>query len=175
MTMATQLFADALFPPPNPDQLNADLDAVGAHGAFVYVWRPGGVGNWTPNHVARLRERGKLAIPIIVPYPVGGDANAQLDSANAFGFAFGPVTLDLEPPNLPPSGWEEGFDAIARGRGFWDFDYGTPSNLGLYQPDDENWKATWIRTGILEPLPVLPSGWFGWQFVNDVVVNGTQY
>jgi hypothetical protein len=173
--MSQILMLDALFPP-GPGQLIADLDSVGAVGVFVYVSRPGGVGNWTPIHVQVLRNAGKRVIPIIVPAPGGEDPHALLQQANNFGFISGPITLDLEPPNLPPAAWEEQFDAAARAAGFTDFDYGTPSNLGLYQPDDAEWKATWIRTGQLQPLPPLPGPPYkGWQFVNNIVINGSQY
>jgi hypothetical protein len=169
----SKLMLDALFPPA-PDQLVADLGAVGADGAMVYVSRPGGVGSWTPAHVQALRAAGKLAAPIIVPPPAGGDIPTLLEAAATFGFTSGPITLDLEPPNLPPASWEEQFDVMARGRGFSDFDYGTPSNLGLYAPDDAQWRAIWLRTGVLQPLPPAPVNG-GWQFVNDIVVNSRTY
>ena len=168
------LLLDALFPP-GPLALVIDCQAVGARGAFAYVSRPGGGGNWTPAHVDALRAAGLVSIPIIVPSPAGADPGVLLSRVRAFGFQGGPITLDLEPPNLPPAGWEEQFDQAARAAGFVDFDYGTPSNLGLYQPDDQEWKATWIRTGVLDPVPQLPPSWDGWQFVNDVVIRGTFY
>lgn len=172
--MVVDLALDSLYPPANPNDLIRDIIMIGAQGAMAYVWRPGGVGSWTPGHVAALRQAGLRVAPIIVPPSSGGDATAMLDAANAFGFGGGPITLDLEPPNLPTSAWEEDFDRQAQQRGFRDFDYGAPSNLGLYQPDNENWKADWLRTGQLDPRPTPPAGG-GWQFVNGIVVNGTAY
>lgn len=172
--MADKLILDALFPPP-PTQLIADLEAVGADGAAVYVWRPGGVGTWTSVHVAALRAAGKLAFPIIVPEPGGGDINGMLGAARAFGFEGGPITIDLEPPNLPPAAWEENFDSASASLGFEGFDYGTSADLGLYQPDNASWLADWLRTGQLQPLPAIPPGRTGLQFVNDITINGHQY
>ena len=170
----TKLILDALYPPTDPQQLIRDLNAVGADGAMVYVFRPGGVGTWTPNHVDALRAAGKLVAPIIVPSPWGDAINTLFFTVKSWSFVGGPITLDLEFPNLPPRDWEEAFDGEARAQGYLDFDYGTPSNLGLYVPDDHNWIATWIRTGVLLPLPVPPVGG-GWQFVNDIMINGSQY
>jgi len=171
---STLLMLDALFPP-SPTQLVADCREVGASGCFAYVARPGGIGTWTPDHVAALLADGSRSVPIIVPLPAGQPIGPLLGAVHGFGFTSGPVTLDLETPNLPPASWEEQFDAAILAAGYTDFDYGRPADLGLYQPDDANWKASWLRTGVLNPLPPLPSGWHGWQFVNDIVVNGTQY
>ena len=168
------LLLDALFPAP-PLSLVMDCQAVGARGAFAYVSRPGGVGSWTPAHVAALRAAGLVSIPIIVPPPAGADPGALLSLVRAFGFERGPITLDLEPPNLPPASWEEQFDAATAAAGFVDFDYGTDSNLALYQPDDAHWRAAWIESGTLAVIPDLPPGLDGWQFVNDVVIRGTFY
>ncbi len=169
-----KLILDTLYPP-SPDQLIADLNAVGADGAAVYVWRPGGVGTWTPAHVRAMRAAGKICWPIVVPATDGGDINGQLGAAQAFGFTSGPISANLELPNLPDPAWEERFDAAAAAASFTDLDYGTRYNLGLYQPDDRDWIAEWIRTGVLEPLPTLPAGRAAWQFVNDIAINGHQY
>lgn len=168
------LFLDALFPPA-PSQLVADCKAVGAAGCFAYVFRPGGIGNWTPAHVLALAESGLFSCPIIVPPVNGGDISTLIQAVKNFGFSGGPITLDLETPNLPPSGWEEQFDAAVAANGFIDFDYGNTTDLGKYQPDNDKWVAEWLRTGTLNPIPVLPSGWQGWQFVNDITINGSQY
>jgi hypothetical protein len=169
---------DALFPPANPDQLIADMNAVGAQACLVYCWRPGGIGSWTPAHVSKLLSAGKLVAASVVPFPGGGPVVEQLNAVRAMGIAPpSPVSADLEPPGLPPSSWEEAFDAEVRARGYKDFDYGTSGNLGLYQPDPEGqWLASWLRTGVLNPIPSLPGGRYSaWQFVNDVPINGTQY
>lgn len=173
--MPTILMLDGLFPPA-PDQLVRDLDAVGADACAVYCWRPGGIGSWTRAHVDRLHAAGKLVMGIVVPPGNGGDPAVFLDAVAAMGIRPGePVGLDIEPPNTPPPAWEETFDAELRRRGYVELDYGTQLELGLYQPDDNEWIAVWIRTGVLNPLPTMPAGWQAWQFVNDISVNGSQY
>lgn len=174
------LILDALYPP-SPDQLVSDCIALGAGGCFAYVWRPDGqggidIGNWTPAHVDALRRAGLWSGPIIVPPASGIDYAILLAAVRSFGFIDSAVTLDLEDPNLPPAEWEEGFDAFMAAAGYRDLDYGNSTDLGRYQPDDPEWLARWIRTGMLRPLPTRPPGVRAWQFVNDVIApSGTWY
>jgi hypothetical protein len=167
------LMIDALYPAA-PDQLVVDMNQIGATACLVYCWRPDGhggidIGGWTPAHVARLLAANKIVVGSVVPLVEGGAINVQLDAVAAMGIhPPALVSLDLESPGLPPSSWEEQFDAEARRRGYGDLDYGTTTSLNLYQPDDPEWQAQWLRTGRLDPVPQLGPGQRAWQFVNDV-------
>ena len=156
------LILDALYPP-SPDLLVSDCLSLGAGGCFAYVWRPGAtggvdIGNWTPAHVDALRRAGLWSGPIVVPPAQGIDYAYLLSQVRYFGFGASTITLDLEAPNLPPAGWEEGFDAFFRTQGYRDLDYGTASDLGRYAPDDPDWRARWLRTGSCAPCPCAPPG-----------------
>lgn len=168
----THLLLDAAFPP-NPQQWIADMNAVGADGGFVYVYGP--LTNYTAAHVSTARDDGKIVLPIIVPGNAWPASFTLISALRSYGFADGPVIVDLETNSLPPDQGLVSFAAYASASGFQVDRYGNQSMLGKYTPEGEDWIADWIRTGQLNPLPTLPQGWHSWQFVNDVVINGSQY
>src|SRR5215471_806312 len=166
------LLLDAAHPPP-PNEWVADMDAVGAAGGFVYVIGP--FLNYTPGHVSVARAAGKIVLPIIVPGNVPTSSSAVLAALATYGFTGGPVITDLERTSEPPDQWVVELRAFLNPLGYLVDRYGTPSELGKYSPEDDNWLAMWQRTGVLNPVPVLPTGWNAWQFVNDVHINGSTY
>lgn len=168
----THLLLDAAFPP-SPQQWVADMNAVGADGGFVYVYGP--FTNYTPQHVVMARQVGKVVLPIIVPGNTWPSFATLLMACQRYGFQSGPVVGDLEPGSLPPNTDMVNFAMFMQQRGYQFDRYGTQSILGAYAPEGEDWIADWIRQGQLLPLPPLPQGWQSWQFVDDVVINGSTY
>lgn len=174
--MGTTLMLDAAYPP-SPQQWIADMNAVNAGVGAIYIWS--GFPNYSKAHVDAARAAGKFVLPIVVPGDIGPDPNTVLDVANQFGITSGPIAVDLETGSEPGNAWDQTFDSVARNRGFTPIEYGTPSQFGpwggQYTDSDSLWIATWIRTGIINPVPVLPPGRVAWQFVNDVTINNSQY
>lgn len=170
--MATRLMLDAAYPPP-PDQWVADMNTAGADGGFVYVVGP--ILNYTADHVVVARASGKAVVPIVVP----GNDTIPYDSIRAaleaYGFLAGMVVTDLERFSLPPVQWYAGFVQTLHWWNYLAVEYGTPTDTAPYDPGDDQWIATWIRTGVLDPIPSLPPGLDAFQFVNDVNVNGHLY
>lgn len=166
------LLLDAAFPP-SPQQWVADMNAVGADGGFVYVYGP--LTNYTSQHVATARGAGKVVLPIIVPGNSWPSFTTLLQALRGYGFAEGPVIIDLESGSLPPNTDLVSFAQFMLANGYRVDRYGNQSVLGTYSPENDDWIADWIRTGQLQPLPTLPVGWHSWQFVNDITVNGSQY
>jgi hypothetical protein len=162
----SMLMLDAAFPPA-PAELLQDLDQVGARAAAVYVWG-GASRGWTPAHVSALRQGGKYALPVVVPGNAPpADVGPILDALLAFGFAAGPVATDYETGSEPPAAWTWQWDTQLGAHGYRYVDYGTRDELGRH-PAPGEWLASWLRTGVLAPLPVLPPGLLAWQFVDDV-------
>lgn len=173
------ILLDTLFPPP-PAQLVADCRAVGAAGCWVYFLRraadgtPLDNGTWTLAHVQALRAAGLLAPGIVVPGNVPPAADVVMAAARAAGVD--PVIGDdLETASEPPAAWEDALDQAAAAAGYQELNYGPASVLGLYDPGEPGWLASWLRTGQLDPIPALPAGWRAWQFVNDLAINGSWY
>lgn len=177
--MATELLLDTLNPPA-PDQLVRDCEAVGAAGCWVYILRRAadgtdvGVGRWTPAHAGALRAAGKRAPGIVVPGNVPPPVQDVIAAARSMGVD--PVVGgDFETASEPPTTWEDELDQACAAAGIRELNYGPASVLGQYDPGEAGWLAEWIRTGVLQPLPALKTGWLAWQFVNDILVNGTTY
>jgi len=140
------LILDGLYPG-SPAQLVAACEDVGAAGALIYAYRPGGTGDNSPAHVTALRDAGKVAIPVIVPE--GDDSGKPLNilaALRGFGFTSGPVIFDTEPPNLPSNQWLQGAEAFLASHGFTRGQYGTRSTLGSYSPEDDEWIDYLART-----------------------------
>ena len=168
------LMLDAAFPPP-PEQLLADMDQVGAQACAVYVWG-GASRGWTPQHVAALRTRGKYVLPIVVPGDnPPADTGPILAAVRAFGFLRGPVMTDYETTSEPSASWAWLWETAQHAAGYVAGDYGTRSELGRYPAADDDWIASWLRTGRMDPVPELPAGVLAWQFVDDVVLPHGAY
>lgn len=170
--MNDHLFLDAAYPP-FPAELLLDLANTGADGCFLYVWGP--IVNWTPYHRALLQQAGFHAVPIVVPGNAPGDPIEMVNAVNAWGWPGGPVIFDFEGGSDPGSPWFQNAVNVFAIHGYRAEPYGTSSFLDRYDPEDRDWVANWIRTGILDPIPTLPAGWEAWQFVNDIIVNGHTY
>lgn len=161
--------ADALYPP-DPEQLLADLQALGLDGCWVYVWRPGGIGSWTAAHVAALRAAGRRVGGIIVPGDAPGAPGPMVAAAAALGLPAGcPLAEDTETTSEPPLAWSQALYAAIHAAGHRAIDYGLARDLARYDAgDDGDWLASWERTGVLKPVPELQPGQLAWQFVDDV-------
>lgn len=170
--MSTIILLDAAFPP-SPQQLLNDINSVGAGGCAIYTYGP--YTHYTREHVDTLRNAGKSVLPIVVPGNSPGAPNDVLGTTRLYGISGGPIVLDLEPGSEPSAIWTGSFFQAATDQGYVPERYGTRGVLGLYPRADGDWIASWIRTGIMNPVPVLPQGWVAWQFVNDVVINGNTY
>lgn len=170
--MATKVILDAAYPP-SPSQWVADMNAVGASGGLVYVWGP--ILNYSVAHVAAARNAGKIVIPVVVPGNDGPAWQNVMSRLNLFGFIAGPVLYDFELNSEPTNAWWQAQAASVRASGFLADRYGTSGELGRYTPEDEDWIASWLRSGVLQPIPSLQPGRVAWQFVNDVSINGSQY
>ena len=173
------ILLDTLFPPA-PAQLVADCRAVGAAGCWLYVLRraadgtPLGTGSCTPAHASALQAAGLLAPGIVVPGNVPPDPKDAIRAARAFGIT--PVlAADFEQFSEPPVSWEDELDVACAAAGYREVNYGPANELGVYDPGEPGWLAAWLRTGVLDPIPVLRAGVLAWQFVNDVVINGSSY
>jgi hypothetical protein len=166
------LMLDAAFPP-DPAGLIADITTVSADGAFLYVWGP--FVNGSPAHVRALQAAGLHVAPIVVPGNIPSTLGAMIGAVEAWGFQAGPVFFDFERGSDPGKPWFDAAQAFFSIHGYRAEPYGTLSVLGQYDPDDKDWVANWLRTGILDPIPQLPPDWEAWQFVNDIVINGHQY
>lgn len=166
------ILLDTLYPPA-PDQLVADCRALGAAGCWVYVLRRDaggadvGVGGWTGAHVDGLHAAALVAPGIVVPGSVPPAGQACLDALRAL-HCDPLLATDLELYSLPPTWWEDQLEQLEAAAGVRGIDYGTLATLGAYDPGQPGWVAEWIRTGVLDPVPVLPAGRQAWQFVNDV-------
>lgn len=173
------ILLDTLWPPA-PDQLVRDCRAVGAAGCWVYAMRRArdgsnlGVGGWTAAHVDRMHAGDLVAPAIVVPGDVPPSPAAALAAARAL-HCDQVIAGDFEDFSEPPTSWEDQFQAAAEAAGWRELSYGPASELGLYDPGEPGWLARWVRTGQLDPIPSLPAGQLAWQFVNDVVINGTAY
>lgn len=170
--MSEEIILDAAFPP-TPALWVGDMNAVGASGGCVYVLGP--FTNYTPAHVTLARASGKSVIPIVVPGdnpPSYGTVWAALLN---YGFSSGPVVFDLERFSEPPDAWLTGARSFLGPLGYLVDRYGTVSELGKYSPENADWIASWLRQGILDPIPSLPAGRVAWQFVDDIVINGRTY
>lgn len=170
--MSNHLFLDAAYPPSASDLL-IDMAHVGADGCFLYIWGP--IVNWTPMHKTILEASGFKAVPIIVPGDQPIHPDFMVKAVQAWGWLEGPVIFDFEQFSDPGTPWFANAVNIFAASGFRAEPYGTLSYLERYDPEDKDWVANWLRTGTLDPIPELPSGWEAWQFVNDVVVNGHTY
>lgn len=170
--MTQLLMLDAAFPP-DPGGLITDITTVGAQGAFLYVWGP--FVNGSPGHVLALRNAGLEVVPIIVPGNIAPDPTNFHSTLQAWHFDEGPVFFDFERGSDPGKAWFDNATAVLAAEGYRAEPYGTLSVLGQYDPEDKDWVANWLRTGILEPIPQLPPDWEAWQFVNDIMINGHQY
>lgn len=167
------ILLDTLYPP-SPAQLVDDCRALGAHGCWAYVLRRDaggadlGLGGWTPAHVDALHGDARLAPGIVVPGNLPPAGQACVDALRAM--RCDPVLgTDLELWSLPPTWWVDQLQGLEAGQGVRGIDYGTAATLGTYDPANRwSWLAAWVRTGVLEPVPALPSGRLAWQFVNDV-------
>lgn len=173
------ILLDTLYPPA-PAQLVADCRAVGAAGCWVYFLRraadgtPLDNGSWTLGHVQALRAAGLLAPGIVVPGNVPPAPDLVMAAARAA--QVDPVIGDdLETASEPPASWEDELDQAAAAAGYSELNYGPAAVLGLYDPGEPGWLASWLRTGQLDPIPALPAGWRAWQFVNDLPINGSWY
>ena len=173
------IILDALFPPA-PEQLVRDCQAVGASGCWLYVLRqaadgtPLGTGSCSPAHASALQAAGLLAPGIVVPGNVPPDPADAIRAARAFGIT--PVlAADFETFSEPPPAWEDALEAAAAAAGYRELSYGPASELGVYDPGEPGWLARWLQTGVLDPIPALPAGQLAWQFVHDVVINGSTY
>src|SRR5215472_14916232 len=174
------LLLDTLFPPASA-QLVSDCRALGAAGCWAYVLRRAasganlGVGSWTPAQVDELHANGLLGPAIVVPGNIPPPAQDCIDALHAMHCD--PVMADdLEQFSLPPLWFEDQLESADDAQGIVHIDYGTTSTLGIYDPGEANWVAEWLRTGVLNPIPALPSGRRAWQFVNDVPApSGVQY
>ena len=149
---------------------------VGAEGAFAYVWRGGDVGDWSTLKVQELRNAGLAVIPVAVP--AGNDSTPLqqiLDAAKAFGFGEGPLVFDLESPGNLPSGywWTRAING-SRQAGFRPILYGNRGDVGGYDKADGWWLADYVQQSV-EPVPQLPLGEAGWQYANQVQINGRTY
>lgn len=169
---AQELGLDAAFPP-SPALWCADMASAGASVGFVYVH--GDFLNYTPAHVTLARAKGLTVAPIVVPGNNPPSFATIWSALLNYGFASGPVFVDLEMFSLPPDGWVKGLHAFLFPLGYWIVNYGTTSTLGHYSPEDGDWVANWIRTGTLNPVPALPDNELAWQFVDDVRINGNTY
>lgn len=166
------LMLDAAFPP-HPLQWVADMESVNADGGFVYV--VGDFLHYTAEHVSAARAARKVVIPIVVPGNTPTTVQAVHDVLVSYGFESGPVIVDLEPGSEPADEWVRGLRQFLDPLGYETDRYGTSSVLGQYSPEDDDWVAAWQRNGVLDPVPTLPAGWNAWQFVDDVVINGSTY
>lgn len=163
---------DAAFPP-SANLWVSDMDAIGAVGGCVYVLGP--FTNYSPIHVTLARSHDKVVVPIVVPGN-SPPSYAQVWAALLnYQFSSGPVVVDLENGSEPADAWVTGLRTYLSAMGYSIERYGTSTELGKYSPEDEDWIASWIRRGVLDPIPTLPNGWHAWQFVDDVIVNGRQY
>jgi hypothetical protein len=170
--MSQLVMFDAAYPP-GPDQLVQDLDQVGAQACAVYVYGEA-AGNWTVAHVQRLRSARKLVLPIVVPGNAPPAPAVTYAAARAKGIIGGPIVVDLERFSFPSAAWVLVWERW--GPPTWRPErYGTTAGLGPYPPATADWIASWLRTGVMNPEPLLPPGRVAWQFVNDVVINGHQY
>lgn len=167
-----KILLDAAFPP-SPQQWVTDMNAVGADGGFVYIIGP--ITHYSPAHISAARQAGKLVVPIVVPGNFPMAVSALLATLKAYGFVSGPVVLDYEQGSEPPDSWNVSARATLDEAGYMTARYGTVLELGKYTPDDEDWIASWLRKGSLDPVPELPAGRNAWQFVDDVLINGSQY
>lgn len=173
--MSTLIGLDALFPP-DAASVVRDANQVGAQVIGCYVFRQGGIGGWNPMLVQNIRAAGKTMLPIVVPGNNPPPASTVLNAVRAMGFAGGVVALDLEATSLPPVAWATSWITIVQAAGFKPIEYGSVLNLEPYGIGlSMDWVANWLRTGSLEPLPTLPSGEAGWQFANEVSINGHVY
>lgn len=170
--MTQNLIIDAAYPP-SPAQWVDDMNAVGAAGGLVYVWGP--ILNYSVNHVVTARSNGKIVVPVVVPGNDGPTWDNVHNRLNLFGFTNGPALYDFELGSEPTNTWWQQHAQSAHAAGFVVDRYGTTSELGNYSPEDQDWIAQWIRTGVLDPLPTLQAGRVAWQFVNDIMINGRQY
>lgn len=179
--MSIELQLDALCPPA-PDQLVADLHAVGAQAFAGYVYRTlsGGTCSFSGAHVAALRAAGLTPVPIAVPGNSPPPPATILQAAAAFGFQSGIIWLDLESGSLPPSAWVQQFAQAALAAGYLPGAYGTGSTLGMYQPP-RRWLADWTgqdgtNPGSWSPVPSSILGGGGaWQYAHDFGINGHTY
>jgi hypothetical protein len=176
--LAQILLLDALNVP-SPAQLVADVRSAGARGCFAYVWRPGGIADWSKAHVDALRGAGMISAPIIVA-PGSGmpDPSAGVSAAKAFGFTGGPIFADMEGPhNLPPDTWWRKYLAECLLAGFQPWKYGNASDVGgsSYPNASGWWLADYLRQGSIDPPPPLPAGRRLWQYVDEVQIAGTTY
>lgn len=170
--MSTIVMLDAAYPPDAATLIN-DMESVGAEGAFVYVWGP--IVKWTPLHVQALRRAGKQVAPIIVPGNLPNSIMQMMRECYLYGFIDGPVFFDFEWGSLPSNEWWLNARYSFNQGGFHADRYGTTNTLGKYSPGAEDWIASWLRAGKLDPIPTLPPTWNAWQFVDDVSINAHIY
>jgi hypothetical protein len=170
--MGQDIMLDAAFPP-SPLQWVTDMGNVGATVGAIYTYGP--FTNYTPAHVSQASASSKRVLPIVVPGSNPPDPRLVLASVGRYGITSGPVAKDREAGSLYPSDWSQAFDTIARQSGYVPIDYANLNDAIVPAELDDRWLAEWLRTGVMNPVPTLPSGLVAWQFVNDVTIGASQY
>lgn len=150
--------------------------AVGAQGALGYVWRPGGIGDWSLAKFDALRSAELGLSPIFVPPASSPPSWSTIKAAaEAMGFGPGPIVGDLEGPyNLPPASWWSGFCLDAGADGWRPYLYGNQGDVGSYPKGEGWWQARYVQHSV-QPVPQLPSGLAGWQYADQVTIDGLTY
>lgn len=187
----TVLMVDRATPPSFAEYTMLKANGVQAIGGYV-----GGVNNggraWKPNHHADARSRGFLMLPIYVgentcpgcKTPLAltteqgtTDGNDAVRCAHVYGYASGPLCLDVEYDTYMQNvaaclAYMEAWTFAVAAGGFLPVLYAVTSTARDYQPRDGHptglWIANWDNAGDLSkfPNPTRFHG-IGWQYADN--------
>jgi len=157
--------------PSTPDQLVADLQAIGAHGCAGYVLdlalEP--PTTWTPAHAQALEQAGLIFLPIVTP----GDLPPPAAGCWGWWSGSGPIALDLEAGSTPAGAWVQAWCQAVRARGGSPGLYGGTAIQPAYGGLGFGWR--WLASWVTTHPTTLPAGYAAWQWTDQMWIHGRRY